>query len=105
MIEIKKQKGSMYLFNLKTKNGHVLLKSMLFNSKTELKKTIKNLSPLIEKQSVFERRTNNEGKFLFNLKNKEGIIIGSSKLYSSEAGMENGIKNLKNNISTISNIE
>jgi len=89
----------MYHFSFKTKNGHILLKSMLFNSKTELKKTIEDLSPL-EKQSIFERRTNNDGKFLFNLKNKEGTIIGVSKLYSSEAGMENGIKNFKKSFIT-----
>lgn len=36
-------------------------------------------------------------KFHFNLKAGNGQIIGSSQMYASEAGMENGIDSVKNN--------
>ncbi|MGB5667196.1 MAG: YegP family protein, partial [Maribacter sp.] len=42
--------------------------------------------------------------FLFSLKNNGGQIIGISELYSSEAGMENGIKNLKNRIASLASL-
>ncbi len=103
MIEIKKRKDNTYRFSLKTKTGNTLLKSVNFSSQEEIKKTIADLNPFLEHQMVFERRTDHNGKFLFNLKDRNGKIIGNSQLYSSEAGMENGIKNLKNNIISLSN--
>lgn len=45
----------------------------------------------------FERKTAANGKFHFNLKAGNGQIIGSSQMYASEAGMENGIDSVKNN--------
>jgi len=46
----------------------------------------------------FERTTNHGGDFQFRLKNINGELIGNSLSYSSEAGMENGIKNLRQSI-------
>ena len=47
--------------------------------------------------SKFERKTAKNGKFHFNLKAGNGQIIGSSQMYASEAGMENGIESVKKN--------
>ncbi|MEL6917753.1 MAG: YegP family protein [Bacteroidota bacterium] len=101
MIEIKKEKDNTYQFHLKTTGGRVLLKSVHFSTKADVEKVVTNLSPLMENQSVFERKTNHNGKFLFKLKDSAGRIIGNSQLYGSEAGMENGIKNLKNRIASL----
>nr|WP_245224787.1 YegP family protein [Pseudozobellia sp. WGM2] len=46
----------------------------------------------------FERKTNNTGQFFFNLNDDKANLIGTSQLYDSEMGMENGIKNLTNRI-------
>lgn len=102
MIEIKKEKDNTYRFKLKTRNGNTLLKSISFPNKEEIDKTIVDLSPLVKDHSVFERRTDHTGKFLFNLKDRNGRIIGNSQLYGSEAGMENGIKNLRTQIASLS---
>jgi uncharacterized protein YegP (UPF0339 family) len=103
MIKIEKRKNNTYRFKLKTIDGNTLLKSVDFDSEEEIKKTVENLNPLLDKQSVFERRTDHEGKFLFKLRDINGKVIGNSQLYGSEAGMENGIKNLKKRIATLSN--
>lgn len=102
MIEIKKYKENGYGFILKTAGGHILLRSVEFSSKNEIKKTVENLNAIKEIQGLFERKTNHEGKFLFNLKNREGKLIGQSEPYSSEAGMENGIRNVQNRIASLS---
>ena len=102
MIEIKKGKNNTYQFRLKTSEGQTLLKSVDFKSKDEVKRTLENLSPLLKRQSVFERRTDHAGNFLFNLKDLNGKVIGKSQCYGSEAGMENGIKNLKTRVANIS---
>ncbi|MEK6154225.1 YegP family protein [Flavobacteriaceae bacterium 3-367] len=101
MIEIKKEKDNTYRFNLRTTGGKILLKSVHFPDKETIRKTVVGLSPMMESASVFERKTDHSGKFLFNLKDPNGKIIGSSQTYSSEAGMENGIKNLKIRIAAL----
>ncbi|MEX0291580.1 MAG: DUF1508 domain-containing protein [Flavobacteriaceae bacterium] len=102
MIEIKKGTDNTYQFKLTTSDGNTLLNSIYFETKAEAQKTVENLNPLLERQTVFERRTDHDGKFLFKLKDLDGKVIGSSLRYSSEAGMENGIKNLKRRIAHIS---
>ena len=102
MIELKKETNNTYRFFIKTGNGNSLLNSIPFPSKEDANDTIKQLSPLMKRQAVFERKTDHKGKFLFALKDANGNIIGTSHSYSSEAGMENGIKNVKKRIATIS---
>lgn len=95
MIEFERTKNNDYRFLVKSDSGKTLLKSVLFDSKASMESSIS-----IFKESkatpikLFERKTNTEGKFLIELKNNKGQTIGSSGLYTSEAGMENGILNI-----------
>jgi len=104
MIEIKKRGAGKFSFNLKTQSGHTLLKSVEFADEDEVQKTVKSLNPLIDNSIRFERKTNHDGLFLFSLKNVNGQVIGHSQLYNSEAGMENGIKNLSKRISSLATL-
>jgi uncharacterized protein YegP (UPF0339 family) len=101
MIRVKKDKDDQYHFVVTTPAGNSILKSVAFSSRNELDTTLKQLQPLVTKPSVFERKTSHNGKFHFALKNQEGTIIGLSKPYSSEAGMENGISNLRKRITSL----
>lgn len=105
MIEIKKANNNTYLFYLKTSGGQTLLESISFQSKEEIETTVSQLSPIAQSHGTIERKTNYKGEFLFNLKDKSGKIIGNSRLYGSEAGMENGIRNLKRRIATMTDPE
>lgn len=102
MIEITKNEDNTCSFHLKTDKGITLLNSVSFPNEKEITETIAQLGFLVKHHTVFERRTNHTGKFHFNLKDRNGNIIGNSETYSSEAGMENGIKNLKNRIASLS---
>lgn len=105
MIKINKEENNTYNFSLNTPNGNSLFKSVGFSSKEEIKNVVNGLN-LIEKQEyIFERKTDHAGNFLFNLKDKKGQLIGNSQLYGSEAGMENGIKNLKKRIAILKKSE
>lgn len=104
MIEIKKKGAGKFGFNLNTQSGHTLLRSVEFADEEAVMKTVKHLNPINKSNICFERQTNHDGMFLFNLKNSGGQLIGHSQLYNSEAGMENGIKNLKNRISSLVNL-
>ncbi|MBT8296962.1 MAG: YegP family protein [Maribacter sp.] len=104
MIEIKKRESGKYSFDLKTQGGHTLLKSVDFTDQQEAQKIVKSLNQVRPNGIRFERKTNHDGKFLFNLKNSKGKLIGQSLLYNSEAGMENGITNLENTITSLANL-
>ena len=103
MIEIRKDDDDRYRFNLKNASGRTIFSSVAFQNKDEAAKTVAELLPLVNKNNGFERKTNYDGKFLFNIKNTKGKIIGQSTLFASEAGMENGIETVKNRIVSISN--
>ncbi|WP_297702556.1 YegP family protein [uncultured Eudoraea sp.] len=101
MIKINKQENNTYNFSLNTTTGNALLYSVGFSSKEEIKNVVSGLKLLDKQHYKFERKTDHNGNFLFNLKDKKGQLIGNSQLYGSEAGMENGIKNLKKRIAIL----
>lgn len=102
MIEIQKGNNNKYLFQLKTSEGQTLLESIAFDSREEIDNAVAGLTNYGDAQGIIERKTNYKGNFLFNLKDRNGKIIGNSLLYDSEAGMENGISNLKKRIASLS---
>lgn len=99
MIEVKKSKKNNYRFVVKSTSGKTLLKSISFSDKIEMENSLNSIQNVgIQKDSLFERKTNFDGKFLVELKSTEGNTIGKSGFYSSEAGMENGILNITKNL-------
>ena len=89
--------GNVFNFLLLAEHGHILLKSIAFDSIETAEKEIESVKVNALNMSRYERKTTPEGKFYFNLKNANGVILGQSQMYSSEAGMENGILAVKNN--------
>ena len=104
MIEIKKKGTDNYSFKLKTQSGHTLLRSVEYKNKEEIQQTVKDLNASNMNMIRFERKTNHEGLFLFDIKNSSGQLIGHSSYYTSEAGLENGIKNLQKRINSMTDL-
>ncbi len=96
MIEVFQDNDDVYRFRVKSPSGSILLNSIEFPKKEKLQNTVSAINRSKGNHLLFERHTNHNGKFLFKLRLKDGIIIGQSLPYNSEPGMENGIKNLKN---------
>ena len=86
-----------YYFNLKAKNGQIILSSQGYADISGAKNGIDSVKKNSGDDSKYERKTASNGKFHFNLKAGNGQIIGSSQMYASEAGMENGIDSVKTN--------
>ncbi|NNE75933.1 MAG: DUF1508 domain-containing protein [Pricia sp.] len=101
VIEKFRDNDTSYRFKVKTKSGHTLLNSIAFTQKEDVDKVVQQLQTIKISNNYFERKTDHEGHFLFNLKDANGNLIGHSQLYDSEMGMENGIKNLQNQIATL----
>ncbi|WP_074405926.1 MULTISPECIES: YegP family protein [Aquimarina] len=99
MFELKNKEGSSYHFTLKAKNGQVILSSEVYNSKSAAENGIASVKKNASEDGRYERKTAKNGKFYFNLKAGNGQVIGSSQMYASESGMENGINSVKENAS------
>ncbi|SHI48252.1 YegP family protein [Aquimarina spongiae] len=97
MFELKNKEGASYHFTLKAKNGQVILSSEVYNSKAAAENGIASVQKNASDDGRYERKTAKDGRFFFNLKAGNGQVIGSSQMYSSESGMENGINSVKEN--------
>ncbi len=96
MFELKKS-GDKFHFVLKAANGQVVLSSQMYASKASASNGIDSVKSNCGDDNCFERKTAKNGKFHFNLKSTNGQIVGSSQMYSSESGMNNGIESVKTN--------
>lgn len=86
-----------YQFNLKAKNGEIILTSEGYVQKASCLKGIESVRLNSQEDSRFERKTSVNDKDYFVLKARNGEIIGKSQLYSSKIAMENGIASVKSN--------
>ncbi len=91
----KSQKNDKVYFRLKAKNGQVILSSQGYSSKSSAKNGVESVKKNASKDELFERKEAANGKFHFNLLAANKQIIGSSQMYASKSGMENGIDAVK----------
>lgn len=89
-----------YQFNLKAKNGEIILTSEGYVQKASCQKGIESVKTNSQDDSRYDRRIAVNEKEYFVLKARNGEIIGKSQLYSSKSGMENGIESVKLNAPT-----
>ncbi|SEW18420.1 hypothetical protein SAMN05421841_1454 [Chryseobacterium wanjuense] len=94
---ITKRNNNEYQFNLKAVNGQVILTSQGYASKPSCENGIDSVKKNSRDNSNFERNKAKDERWYFNLKATNGQIIGTSQMYESENGMENGIESVQNN--------
>ena len=91
------EKNEKYYFRLKAKNGQVILSSQGYAGKSGAKNGIESVKKNSASDDNFERKEAANGKFHFNLLAANKQIIGSSQMYGTKDGMNNGIKSVQNN--------
>ena len=91
------ESGDKYYFRLKAKNGQVILSSQGYAGKSGCKNGIESVIKNSQDDDKFERKEAKNGKFHFSLLAANKQIIGSSQMYASKSGMENGIESVKTN--------
>lgn len=94
---IKKRSNGEFQFNLKAGNGEVILTSEGYSSRVNCENGIKSVQKNSQDDSKYERKTSSNSKYYFNLKATNGQVIGSSEMYQSESGRDNGIASVKAN--------
>jgi uncharacterized protein YegP (UPF0339 family) len=86
-----------YQFNLKAGNGQTILTSEGYKAKASCENGIESVRVNSQSDDRFERKTSSNGKPYFSLKASNGQVIGTSEMYESEAGRDNGIESVKAN--------
>ncbi|WAC15290.1 YegP family protein [Dyadobacter pollutisoli] len=86
-----------YQFNLKADNGQTILASEGYSTKASCENGIESVRKNAPDDGRYERLTSKNGKYYFSLKAGNGQVIGSSEMYESTAGRDNGIESVKKN--------
>lgn len=94
---ISTRKNGEFQFNLKAGNGQTILASEGYSTKGACENGVESVRKNASDDSKYERKNSSNGKYYFNLKAGNGQIIGTSEMYESSAGMENGIESIKKN--------
>jgi hypothetical protein len=94
---VTKRANGEFRFNLKAGNGQTILTSEAYSSKSAASNGIESVKTNSQDDSKFEKKESSNGKFYFSLKASNGQIIGSSEMYESASGRDNGIESVKTN--------
>lgn len=95
MFCIEKDINNNYVFHLKSDDKHIIASSKPYSDISMIKEEIDYISKNTNLDRIYERKTNKEGKFYFNILDPKLNTAAASQLYSSKAGLENGIKAAK----------
>lgn len=85
-------KNEKFYFRLKAGNGQVILSSQGYAGKPSCKNGIESVKKNAGEADNYEQKEAANGKYHFNLLAKNKQIIGSSQMYASKSGMDNGIE-------------
>jgi len=96
-FEIFQDSKNEYRFRLKAGNGQTILASEGYSAKAGCMKGIESVRTNSQDDNRYERKKSTNGKHFFNLKASNGQVIGTSEMYESSSGMENGIASVKTN--------
>ena len=102
---IKTGSNSQYYFSLKADNGQKILASEGYTTKASCQNGIDSVKANAKADSNYDRRNSTNGKYYFNLKASNGQIIGTSEMYESTSGRDNGIESVKSNAPGASVVE
>ena len=89
-----------FSFTLKAANNEVILTSQAYETKEAAKAGIASVQTNGPTAERFEKKTSSAKEPYFVLKAANGLIIGTSEMYSSEAARDNGIKSVQTNSPT-----
>ncbi|MCB0618778.1 MAG: YegP family protein [Saprospiraceae bacterium] len=90
-------KNQEYYFNLKAKNGQVILSSEGYKQKASAKNGIESVRKNATDDNCYDIRQAKDGRSYFCLCSTNKQEIGRSQMYKSRSGLKNGIESVKTN--------
>ena len=94
---IKHRKNGDFQFDLHAGNGENILTSQGYTTKAACENGVESVRSNASDASKFDKNDASNGKFYFNLKAANGLIIGTSQMYISASGRDHGIASVSNN--------
>lgn len=94
---IKTRTNGEFQFDLKAGNGETILTSEGYTTKAACENGIESVKRNSADDNKFVKLESKNGKPYFNLKATNGQVIGTSELYESTSGRDNGIESVKKN--------
>ncbi|MBS3913629.1 MAG: YegP family protein [Bacteroidetes bacterium] len=94
---ITKSSNGEYRFKLQASNGQTILVSEGYSSKQNCENAIDSVRKHAPDDANYDRKLSSNEKHFFNLKTANGEIIGTSEMYETAAGRDNGIESVKSN--------
>jgi uncharacterized protein YegP (UPF0339 family) len=94
---LKKDSAGKFMFNLKAKNGEVILTSQSYVDKAGALNGIDSVRRHGTNDANFDRQKSSANEPYFTLNATNGQVIGRSEMYSSVSACENGIESVKKN--------
>ena len=95
MFCIEKDNNNDYVFHLKSDDKHIIASSKPYSEISVIKQEIDYIIKNTNSDRIYERKTNKEGQFYFNILDTDLNTLAFSQLYTSKAGLENGLKAAK----------
>lgn len=102
---IKTGTNGQYYFSLKAGNGEKILSSEGYTTKSACENGIDSVKANAKDDSKYTKLTSTNGKYYFTLKATNGQIIGTSEMYETSSGRDNGIESVKTNAPGASVVE
>jgi hypothetical protein len=105
-FELYQGNNNQYYFRLKASNGEIILISEGYTTKDNCRKGIASVKANAPTDSNYDRLTAKDGQHYFNLKSAGNYqIIGTSEMYASTQGRNNGIESVKRNAPTADEVD
>ena len=99
-FELYKDLSKEYRFRLKAGNGEIILRSEGYENKAGAENGIASVKANAPIDERYERRMSTNNKYFFNLRAANNQVIGTSEMYETAAGRDNGIESVKTNAPT-----
>lgn len=96
-FELFRDVSGQFRFRLKAENQKIILQSEAYITKQSCENGIESVKNHAADDSNYVRSIAKNGEYYFNLRAKNFEIIGTSEMYKSVQGRENGILSVKHN--------
>ena len=96
-FEIFKDKRGETRFRLKSGNGQIILASEGYKRKASCMNGVESVRKNSQSDDRCERKDTKSGKWMFNLRARNGLVIGTSETYESAKSRDNGIASVAKN--------
>lgn len=96
-FDLTKTSNGQFKFDLTAANGQTILTSETYTAKAGATNGIDSVRENSPKEARYDKKQAKNGQYYFNLLAANGQVIGTSEMYTSTGGRDNGIESVMTN--------